>query len=62
MNRIIRTIAFILMLAGLLAWGISSMAHGPSVSTFSRNATELHGQVMENGHAVSRDQIRPVGR
>jgi len=62
MNRIIRTIAFILMLAGLLAWGISSMAHGPSVSTISRDATELHGRVVEDMHPVSRDQIRTVGR
>lgn len=32
MNKIIRTIAFTLVLAGLLAWGASTMAQVPSAT------------------------------
>ena len=58
MSKIFRTIAFILVLAGLLAWGVSSLAHGPFVLKIG-NGTQMQGRVMENGREVSPDQIRP---
>ena len=61
MSKISRTIAFIMILAGLLGWAITSMAHGPSMSAMG-TAIELHGRVSENGTPISRDQIHLVNR
>jgi hypothetical protein len=58
MSKIIRTLAFILVLGGLLAWGVSTMAKAPTPA--ATHVTVLHGQVMENGIPITRDQIRPV--
>lgn len=59
MSKIIRTIVFVLVLAGLLGWGMSTLAQAPSVA-IDGVAVELQGQALE-GVPVSRDQIQPVG-
>ncbi|HEX9744874.1 MAG TPA: hypothetical protein VGB30_05555 [bacterium] len=51
MDKLIKTIAFTVALAGLLAWGIASMAQAPSPVT--NQATVLHGQAIEK--AVEKD-------
>jgi hypothetical protein len=62
MSKIFRTIAFVLVLGALLAWGVMSMAHGPSQNSSVRNINVLHGRSMETGVPVSRDQIQRVDR
>ena len=62
MSKIIRTIAFVIVLGALLTWGVLSLAQGPSLSTISDQAVRLQGQVVENGHEIPRDQIRPFGQ
>ena len=67
MSNIIRKVAFLLVLAGLLTWGVATMAQAPAVnssvdqiSTQTITGTMHEGQEMENGVEVSRDQIRPM--
>lgn len=53
MSTIIKKLAFLLVLAGLLTWGVATMAQGPTTSsTVGINAVEVQGQVMENGVEV----------
>ena len=62
MTKITRTIIFLLVLAGLLTWGVSTLAQGPTVTSVSTKAIVLEGQVMGNGVELSRDQVRPFSR
>jgi len=62
MFKIFRTIGIIVVLVGLLAWGVTAFAVNASTSRISDHATRLQGHSMENGIPVSRDQIRPVGQ
>jgi hypothetical protein len=59
MSDFMRKVLFMLVLAGLLTWGVATMAQGPSTGTVSNSAIQLQGHVMDNGQPVSRDQIRP---
>lgn len=62
MSTIIKKIAFLLVLVGLLTWGVATMAHGPSAnvttSAVSANVTVHQGQVMENGVEVDPSNIQ----
>lgn len=62
MSKLIKILASILVLAGLLTWGVSSLASSWHKSTITDQGIELKGQVMENGIEVSRDQIRVYGK
>ena len=61
MTKITRTIAFLLVLAGLLTWGVSTLAQGPTASSISTKAFVLEGQEIETATEVPRDQVRPLG-
>lgn len=64
MIKIIRTIGFILVLAGLLAWGAVTMAKAPSPlvdSSQSREITVLQGTQLDpstRGHEADRNQFQ----
>lgn len=58
MSDIMRKVLFMLVLAGLLTWGVATMAQGPSTGTISNSAIELQGQTME-GQEIPRDAVRP---
>ncbi len=60
MIKITRTIVFLLVLGGLLTWGMSTLAQAP-ITTSSVNHVQLEGQTLE-GVPVSRDLVRPVGQ
>lgn len=62
MSKISRTIVFLVVLAGLLTWGVSTLAQGPSVAPISSQAIVLEGQVMENAVEVPRGQVREFNR
>jgi len=47
MSKIIRTLAFILVLAGLLTWGVSTLAQAPT-----RSITTAGVQVMTGGEEL----------
>ena len=59
MSDLMRKVLFMLVLAGLLTWGVATLAQSPSTGTISNSAVELQGQVMDNGQPVSRDAVRP---
>lgn len=61
MTKIFRTIAFVLVFAGLLAWGVSTLAKGPSFSV-SSNATQMHGRVIDNAVEAAPSQLVPYDR
>jgi hypothetical protein len=56
----LRTIAFIMVLAGLLAWGVTSLAHSPMMNRVSSNATVLQGHELTNAQEVDLNQIQPI--
>ena len=62
MSTIIKKIAFLLVLAGLLTWGVATMAHGPSATVTSDaigvNVVQQQGHVMENGVEVDPSNIQ----
>lgn len=59
MNKTIRTFFFLLVLAGLMAWGVSTLAQAPTAS-ISTEGVRIEGKVLEHGQPITRDQIRPV--
>ena len=60
MSDILRKVVFLMVLAGLLTWGVATMAQGPSVSSnVSDTGIQLQGQEIENGIEVPRDAVRP---
>mgnify|MGYP000083850008 CR=1 FL=1 len=59
MSKIIRTIVFLAVIAGLLSWGMLTLAQAPSMTTTS-NVTVLQGQTME-GVPLDPSTARPVG-
>ena len=60
MSKILRTLTFILVLAGLLAWGVMSMAGGSAFSTLGDKAFRLQGHITNNGTPVSPGQVHHV--
>ena len=60
MSKIIQKVVFLLVLAGLLTWGVATMAQGPAVNTIGENAIQMQGQVMENGIEVSPENLHHV--
>jgi hypothetical protein len=56
MSKIIRTIVFLLVLAGLLSWGMLTLAQAP----LTGSSHVLHGQSME-GVPVDPGMARPAG-
>jgi len=65
MSNILKKVVFLIVLAGLLTWGVATMAQGPSFTStaISKQATMSghQGQALTNGLEVSRDQVTPVG-
>ena len=60
MSNLIKKVVFLMVLAGLLTWGVATLAGTPSItSNVSDNATVLQGQVIEQGVEVDRSQIHP---
>jgi len=60
MSNIIKKVVFLLVLAGLLTWGVATLAGAPSINaTVSQNGTVLHGQTIEQGVPADRSQIHP---
>ncbi len=60
MSKIIKKVLLLLVLAGLLTWGVATLAKSPSVSV-SDQAIRLQGQVIDQGVEVQRQDISPVG-
>jgi len=59
MSNIIKKVVFLMVLAGLLTWGVATLAGAPSVSTnISDNAIVLEGQVIEQGVEADRSNFR----
>ncbi len=61
MSDIMKKVLFVLVLAGLLTWGVATLAQGPSVSPITRTGVQLEGHVMEDGVPVS-GPFQPVSR
>jgi len=61
MSKIIKKVLLLLVLAGLLTWGVATLAKSPSVSTVSDKAVQLQGQVIEKGVEVQRQNISHAG-
>ena len=59
MTKLFRTITFALILVGLLAWGVTTLALSTSTNKVSSSAKTMHGHVMDNGKDISRSQIQP---
>lgn len=60
---IIRKVLFLLVLAGLLTWGIATMASSPAITATSisnGNAVQLEGQAIDNGIERSPDALHHV--
>ena len=57
MTKIIKTIAFLLVLAGLLALGVSTLAKAPTVSGHSR-VLVFQGHAETNGTPITPDMVR----
>jgi Na+-translocating ferredoxin:NAD+ oxidoreductase RnfG subunit len=62
MSKIFRTTSIILVLIGLLAWGVTAFAVNTSSGRISSHATMLKGHVAEKVIPISPSQIRPVSR
>lgn len=67
MNKIIRTIAFTLVLAGLLAWGAVTVAQVPGTSNAASSITANEIQIEQSIElkampASDRSGIRRVGQ
>jgi uncharacterized membrane-anchored protein len=60
MNKIIRTFFFLLVLAGLLTWGVSTLAQAPTASSVTTQGIKVEGKVLEHGQPITRDQIHQV--
>ena len=60
MSKIIKKVLLLLVLAGLLTWGVATLAKSPSVSV-SDKAVRLQGQVIEKGVEVQRQNISHAG-
>lgn len=59
MAKFIRTIAFVAVIAGLLAWGMATMAKAP-VNSNTSNVKVLHGQTLDNGVEADPSQFKRV--
>jgi hypothetical protein len=57
MTKIIKTIAFLLVLTGLLALGVSTLAKAPTISSHSR-VLVIQGHVETNGTPITPDMVR----
>ena len=60
MSNILTKLLFLMVLAGLLTWGVATMAQAPAVNTdVSDTAIQLQGQVIEDGREIPREAVRP---
>ena len=60
MSNILKKVMFLLVLAGLLTWGVATMAGSPSIKTnVADNATVRQGQVIDSGIEADRSQFQP---
>ena len=57
MTKIIKTIAFLLVLTGLLALGVSTLAKAPVASSHS-SVLVFQGHVETNGTPITPDSVR----
>ena len=57
MTKIIKTIAFLLVLTGLLALGVSTLAKAPTTSSHSR-VLVFQGHVETDGTPITPDMVR----
>jgi hypothetical protein len=63
MSKIIRTLAFILVLAGLLTWGVSTLAQAPTRSvTTSGVQIVTGGEELQTAEHGSTSGVHYVGR
>ena len=64
MSKFIKTLAFTLVLGGLLSLAMSSLAQAPATSTSvfnNPNQVIMQGTELQEGVPISRDQIHKVG-
>ena len=62
MTKILRTLAFVIVLAGLMTWGMVGMAQTPNPVAVGDSVQILQGQAIENAVPADFSDVKRVDR